>query len=134
MIIVAIPGASLRPLPFIIFTPNFESNFRIDHIEQTDEKASQMGEMSNTAPCSLHGREEFDEAKDDYHILGGNGEEKVDVDEAIREEPAEGQKDSIDCSRGPNDRDELIGGENDRTDTGSDSAEEKVSQELPRPP
>jgi hypothetical protein len=134
MIIAPVSGAPLRPLPFIIFPPNFEPNRWIGHIDQTEEKAAQMGEVSDTAPCSLHRREEFNESKNNNKVFGWNGKEEIDIDETIREEPTEGQKDSIDRSGGANDRNKLVWSENNCTDTGTDSAEEKVSQELPRPP
>ena len=133
MIITSV-RASLRPLPFVIFAPNSLSDRWIGHIEKAEEKTAQMGEVSDAAPCPLHGREEFDETENDHHIFGRDREEEIDVDETIREEPTKGQKYSIDRSRGSNHRDELIWSKDDRTDTSTDSAEEKVSQEFSRSP
>jgi hypothetical protein len=96
------------------------------HIEKAEEKAAQVGEMSNTSSCPLSGREEFDEAENDNHIFGRDGEEEVDIDEPIWEEPAESQEDSVDCSRSPNDRNELVWGENHGTDACSNSTEKEV--------
>jgi len=50
MVVIPAAGAFLRPLPFIIFPPNFEPNRWIGHIDQTEKKAAQMGEMSDAAP------------------------------------------------------------------------------------
>jgi hypothetical protein len=132
--IITTVRAFLRPLPSIIFSPNSLSNRWISHIEKAKEKTAQMGEVSDAAPCPLHGREELDETENDHHIFGRDREEEIDVDETVREEPTEGQKYSIDCSGGSNHGDKLIWSKNDRTDTSTDSAEEKVSQELSRSP
>jgi hypothetical protein len=134
MVITSASRASLRPLPFVIFTSNFLSDRGVGHIGKAEEKTAQMGEVSNAAPCPLHGREELDETENDHHIFGRDREEEIDVDETVREEPTEGQKYSIDCSGGSNHGDKLIWSKNDRTDTSTDSAEEKVSQELSRSP
>jgi hypothetical protein len=132
--IVTTVRASLRPLSSVVFAANSLSDGWIGHIEKAEEKAAQMGEVSNAAPCPLHGREELDETENDHHIFGRDREEEIDVDETVREEPTEGQKYSIDCSGGSNHRDKLIWSKNDRTDSSTDSAEEKVSQELSRSP
>ena len=134
MIIVPVIGSSLRPFSFVIFSPNSLSNRRIGHIEKTEEKATQMGEVSDAAPCPLSGREEFNKAENDHHIFSGDREEEVDVDETVREEPTKGQKYSIDPSGGSNHRDKLVRSKDNRTYTSTDSAEEKVSQELSRSP
>ena len=127
MIITPAVRAFLRPLPFIIFTADFLPDGWIGHIEKAEEKAAQMGEVSDATPCPLHGREELDETENDHHIFCRDGEEEVDVDGPIGEEPAKGEEYSIDCSGGSNHRDELIRSKDDRTDTGADSAEEKIS-------
>ena len=134
MIIILASRAFLRPLSPIIFSANALSDRRIGHIEKTEEKTTQVGEVSDAASCPLYGREELDQTENDHHILSGDREEEVDVNETIWEEPTKGQEYSIDRSRSSNHRDELMRGEDDRTDASPNSAEEKVSQEFPRPP
>ncbi len=79
MIVIPVSRAFLRPLPFVIFTTNFLPDRWISHIEETEEKTTQMGEVGNATPCSLHGREEFNETEDDHHVFGRDGEEEIDV-------------------------------------------------------
>ena len=66
---------------------------------------SQVGDASSE---SSKGREEFNKAKDDDKVFGRNGKEKIHVDRPVWEEPAKGEKDAIDCPRGPNHRNPLI--------------------------
>jgi hypothetical protein len=123
MIIVPAPWSSLRPFPFVIFTTNFLADCWIGHIKKSEEKSTQMGEVSNATSCPRSGREEFNETKNDHHIFGWNGKEKVDIDQTIGKKPAEGEKDSIDRSRGPNYRNELIWRKDNRANTSADSTE-----------
>jgi len=126
MVIVPIARASLRPLPLIIFAANLLSKIGVNHVDETEEKATQMREVSDTASCSRPGRDELDQAKNDDKILGRDGKEKIDVDEPIWKEPSIGEEDSIDCSGGSDHRNGLIGRKNDGANPSPDSAEEKI--------
>jgi hypothetical protein len=66
MIIIFVTRAPLRPLTLIIFAANFLSNVGVDHVDETEKKATQMSEVSDAASCSLHGRIKFKEAIDDH--------------------------------------------------------------------
>jgi len=134
MVIVPVVGCSLIPFPFIIFAADFLSKIGISHIDKPKKEATQMGEVSNAPSCSLHGREEFDEAIDDDQVFSRNGEEKIDVNESIWEKPAEGQKYSVDGTRGSDYGDKLIGREDDSTNSGPHSTEEEIDQKLSRSP
>jgi hypothetical protein len=96
MIIVPAPWSSLRPFPFVIVTTNFLADDRVSHIKKSEEKSTQMGEVSDATSCPRSGREEFNETKDDHHIFGWDGKEKVEVDETIWKKPAKGEEDSVD--------------------------------------
>jgi hypothetical protein len=128
MIIIPASRASLRPFPSIIFSPKPLANGRIGHIEKSEEKAAQMSEVRNTPSMSFHRRKEFNETKNDDKVSGGDGKEKVDVDEPIGKKPTEGEKYSIDGSRCSNDRGALIHrwSKENGADTGTDSTEDKV--------
>jgi hypothetical protein len=78
MVVIFITWASLRPLPFKIFTANFLPDHWIGQIEETEDKTTQMGEVCNASPGSFHGREEFDETEDDYKVFGGYWEKEID--------------------------------------------------------
>jgi hypothetical protein len=127
MIIIPIIWPSLRPLPPIIFSPNSLSDRRISHMEKAEEKTAQMGEVGDTPSCPFHGGKELNQTENNHHIFSRDRKEEVDVDETIREEPTKGQEYSIDCSRSSNYGDKLIRSKDDRTDTRTDSTEEKVS-------
>ena len=88
-----------------------------------------MGEVCHTSPGSFHGRKEFNETKNNDEVSCGNGEEKVDVNGTIGEEPAKGEKDSINGSGGANYRDALIHrrSKENGTDPRSDSRKQKRS-------
>jgi hypothetical protein len=98
MIIVPAVGTSSRPFPLVVFTPNFLSYHRVQHIKDAKEKTAEMGEVGDAPSGSSDRREEFDEAENDDKVLGRNGEQKVDIDEPIGKEPTEGEKDSVDGS------------------------------------
>jgi hypothetical protein len=66
MVIVPVARASLRPLTLIIFAANFLPNIGIGHVDKTEEKTTQMGEVSDAASCPCHGRIKFEEAIDDH--------------------------------------------------------------------
>jgi len=134
MIIIFIIRASLGPLTLIIFAANFLPNDRISHIEKPEEEAPQMGEVSDAASCSFHGRIKFKEAIDDHKVFGRNREKKVDIDESIWEEPSIGQEDSIDRPGSSDHRNELVGRKNDGANPRPDPAEEKIEQEFSRSP
>jgi len=127
MIVIFVSRAFLRPSPLVIFTANFFPDCWISHIEDAEDETTQMGEVRDASPRSLHGREEFDETEDDYKVLGGYWEEEIDVDQSIGKEPPKGEKDSVDGSGGSNDRHELIGRKDHGADARTDSAIEKVS-------
>jgi len=78
MVVIPITWAPLRPLPFIIFTAKFLPDHWISHVEEAEDKATQMGEVCNASPGSFHGREEFDETEDDYKVFGGYWEKEID--------------------------------------------------------
>ena len=134
MIIILAIRPSLGPLPLIIFTAKSLPDRRIRHIEEAENKTTQMGEVCDTTPCSLHGGEEFDEAENDDKVFGRNGKQKVDVDEAIGKEPTKGEKHSIDGSGGTDYGDELIWSKNNSTNSCSDSTEEEIKKESFRSP
>jgi hypothetical protein len=66
MVIIVVVRSSLRPLTLIIFTANFLPNIGIGHVDKTEEKPTQMSEVSDAASCSFHGRIKFKEAIDDH--------------------------------------------------------------------
>jgi hypothetical protein len=134
MIVILVSRASLRPLPFIIFTANFLPNHWVKHIKNTEEKTTQMGEVCYAPPCSFHGRKEFNETKNDHKIFCRDGEEKIDVDETIGKEPTKGEKYSIDGPRSSDDWDELIGSKDHCANASTDSTKKKISQKLLRSP
>jgi hypothetical protein len=53
MIIILIIGAFLRPLPFVIFAPNLLPDDGVGHIDQTEQEATQVGEVRDTPAGSL---------------------------------------------------------------------------------
>jgi len=132
MIVTPAVGASLRPFSFVIFTANFLSDRRVEHIKDAKEKTAKMGEVGDAPSRSPYRREEFDEAENDDKVFGRNGEQKVDVDEPIGKEPTEGEKDSVDGSGGAYHRNALVleGSEKSGTKTCTDSTEQKISYEL----
>jgi hypothetical protein len=127
MVIVFAAGASLRPLPFIIFTTNFLPDHWICHVEEAKDNAPEMSEMSNPSTCPLHGSKEFNEAEDDHKVFSGYWEEKVDVDEAVWKEPTKGEEQPVDGSGGSDDGHDLKWRKNHSTDSSTDSAEEEKS-------
>jgi len=134
MIIVPVARAPLRPLTLIISTANFLSKIGVNHVDKTEEKATEMSEVSDAASCSFHGRKKFNETIDDHQVFSRNREEKIEIDEPIWKEPSIGQEDSIDRSGGSDHRNELIGRENDSANPRPDPAEEKIEQEFSRSP
>jgi hypothetical protein len=122
--------ALLRPFSFIVLAADFLPKDGIEHIRQSKEKTSQMGEVSNSASGSSKRREEFDEAEKDDKVFCGDGEQEIDIDGPMGEEPPEGQKESVDRSRSPDYRDELFGRENHGADPCPDSTKEKISQKF----
>ena len=134
MIIILVVGASLRPFPLVVLTTNLLPNHRVGHIEKPEEQAAQMGKVSNSSSGPLHGSKEFNEAIDDHQIFGRDREEEINVDEPIGKEPTVSKKNSVDRSRGSNNRNKLVGNEEHCTNARPDSTKEKISQELPRPP
>ena len=134
MVIIFIVRTSLIPLTLIIFAANLLSNVGIEHVDETEEKATEMREVSDAASCSFHGRIKFKETVDDHQVFCRNREEKVDIDEPIWEEPSIGQEDSIDRSGGSDHRNELKRRENDGANPRPDPAEEKIEQEFSRSP
>ena len=126
MVIVSIVRAFLIPLTLIIFAANLLSKIGVAHVDETEEKAAQMSEVSNAASCSLHGRIKFKETIDNHQVFSRNREEKVDIDGSIWEQPSISQEDSIDRSGGSDHRNELIGRENDSANSRPDPAEEKI--------
>ncbi len=136
MIVTPVAGASLRPLSPVVFTPNSLSDGWIGHVEKAEEKAAQMGKVSNAASRSFHRGKKFDKAKDNDKVFSGDGEEEIDQDGAVGEEPGKGEKYSIYCPGGSNHGDALIDlwSKENRADTGTDSTEEKVSEKSSRSP
>ena len=134
MIIIFIARTFLRPLTLIVFAANLLSKIGVNHVDETEEKATQMGEVSDAASCPLHGRIKFKEAVDDHQVFSRNREEKVNIDEPIWEEPSIGQEDSIDRSGGSDHRNELVGRNKDGANPCPDPAEEKIEQEFSRSP
>ena len=120
----------------MIFSADFLPDRWHGHIEETEKQTTQMRDMSDASSASLHRGEKFDKTVEDHHILSGNREEKIEVDEPVWEKPAEGQEQSINGSRGSNHGDALIevGSENDRTDPCCNAAEEEVLREPPGSP
>ena len=125
MVIVLTAGASLRPLPFIIFSAKFLTDRWIGHIEQAKEKTAEMGKVGDAPSHSLYRRKEFDEAENDDKVFGRNGEQKVKVDGSIGKEPAKSKKYSIDSSGSSNHWDalKLVGSKENGTDTRTDATE-----------
>lgn len=80
----------MGPLAFVVFTTNLLPDQRIGHIEKSEEKTAEVGEMGDASPRTFGGGEEGDEAEDDHHIFGRYGEEEIDVDGTVRKEPAKG--------------------------------------------
>jgi len=126
----SISRALLRPFSFIVFAADLLPKDGIEHIRQPKEKTSQMGEVSNSASGSSKRREEFDEAEKDDKVFCGDGEQEIDIDGSIGEEPPVGQKESVDSSRSSDHWDELVGRENHGADPRPDSTKEKISQKF----
>ena len=108
MIIIFVTRTSLGPLALIVFAANLLSKIGVNHVDETEEKATQMSEVRNACPGSLDRRYEFDEAEDDNEIFGRDGKEKVEIDEPIWKEPSIGQENSIDRSGGSDHRNPAI--------------------------
>ena len=123
----AISGPSLGPLSSVIFPAEFLSKGWVSHVQDPENKASQVGQMGNAPSRSLYGRIEFYEAEDDDKILRRDGDKEVDVNDTVWEKPAKCQKDSIDGAGGSDHRNKLIRGENDRAETRPNAAEEEIS-------
>jgi hypothetical protein len=136
MVVTPASRTSLGPLSSVVFAANSLSDGGIGHIEKAEEKAAQMGEVRNTSSRSFHRGKEFNETKNDDKVFGGDGKEKIDVDEPIGKEPTEGEKYSIDGSRCSNDRGALIhiGSKENGADTGTDSTDEEVPEKFSRSP
>jgi hypothetical protein len=134
MIIIFVTRSFLRPPTVIILAANFLSNVGGDHVDETEEEATQMSEVSDAAPCSCHGRIKLKEAIDDHKVFGGNREEKVDIDKPIWEEPSVGQQDSINGSGGSDHGNKLRRRENCGANSRPDTTEEKIEQEFSRSP
>ena len=132
MVVILIVGAFLIPFPSVVRAANLLSKIGVDHVDETEEKATQMSEVRNASPRSLDRRDEFNEAEDDNEIFGRDREEKVDIYEPIWEEPSIGQEDSIDRSRGSDHRNPAIRirSKKNCTDTSTDPTEEKIEQEF----
>ena len=92
MIIVLAIRPPLGPLSLIIFTAKFLPDRRIRHIEEAEDKTTQMGEVGHPPSRPLYRRKEFNEAENDDKVFGRDGKQKVDVDEPIGKEPTEGEK------------------------------------------
>lgn len=134
MVDLAISRTSPGHLPFEAFSADFLSNGWVGHVQDPENKASQMGQVGNSPSGSLRGCIEFNEAEDDHKILRRDRDQEVDVNEAIREEPAKCQKDSINSSGSSDHRNKLIRGKNDRANARTDTAEQEISQEFSRAP
>ena len=107
MVVIPVVRTFLRPLPFVIFPPNFLPDRWIGHIEKAKDKTPQVGQVSNTTPRPRPGGVKFEETKDNYHVFGRNRNGKEHEENGtIREEPGKGEKDSVDGSGGTDDRDE----------------------------
>ena len=137
MVVIPILGTFLIPFPFVVGATNLLPYIGVPHIDEAEEKTTEMGEVGDSATgSSLERGEEFDEPINDDHIFCRDGEEEVDIDEAVGEEPSIGEKDSIDRSGCADHRDALIvmGREEDRADPCTDPAEKEKSQKLFRSP
>jgi len=109
MVIIPVTGAFLIQSPSPQLAADFLPNPGVAHKDQTEEKATQVSEVSDAASCPRHGRIKFEKPVDDDEVLGRNREEKVDIDEPIWEKPSKGQEDSVNGSGGPDYRNELVG-------------------------
>jgi hypothetical protein len=127
MVDSAIAGSSLGQLPFVVFSADFLAKGWIAHVQDPENKASQMREVGNAPSGSLHGCIQFYEAENDHKILRRDGDKEVDVDEAVGEKPAKCQKDSIDGAGSSDHRNKLIRGKNDRANPCSDATEQEIS-------
>jgi hypothetical protein len=123
----AISGSSLGQLPFVVFSADFLAKGWIAHVQDPENKASQMREVGNAPSGSLHGRVQFYEAENDHKILRRDGDKEVDVNEAVWEKPAKCQKDSINGAGSSDHRNKLIRGKNDRANPCSDATEQEIS-------
>jgi hypothetical protein len=130
----AIAGSSLGQLPFVVFSADFLAKGWIGHVQDPENKASQMCEVGNTPSGSLHGRIQFYEAENDHKILRRDGDKEVDVNEAGWEKPAKCQKDPINGARSSDHRNKLIRRENDSAEARTDATEQEISQEFSRAP
>ena len=88
MIIISISRTFLRPLAFMVFAADLLADQRIGHIEEPEKKAAEVGEMGDAPSCSFHRSEEFNQAIEDHHKFRRNGEEEIDIDGTVWEEPA----------------------------------------------
>jgi hypothetical protein len=129
-----ISGPPLGQLPFVVFSADFLSNGGVGHVQDPENKASQVGEVGNAPSGSLRGRIEFYEAEDDNKILRRDGDKEVDVNEAVWEKPAKCQKDSINGAGSSDHRNKLIRGKDDRAEARTDATEQEISQEFSRSP
>jgi hypothetical protein len=134
MIVLLVVRVFGGPFPPVIFTPDFPPDYRKDHVEQTEEKASQMGEVSHPAPCPPERGEEFDQSEKDDEVFGRDGKQEVEKDGPIWKKPAKGEKDAVNCSRSSDDRDKLVRGKEDSTESGSNAAEKEITHEFWRTP
>ena len=130
MIDPTISGPSLGPLSSVIFPAEFLSNGWISHVQDPENKASQMGQVGNASSGSLYGQIKFNEAKNDDKVLRRDRDDEVHVDGAVWEKPAKSQKDSVNGAGSPDHRNDLIRGENDRADPCTDATEQEISQEF----
>jgi hypothetical protein len=134
VIIILTVGVLGRPFPPVIFTPDGPPNYWKHHIEQPEEETSQMGEVSHPASCPPERGEEFDQPEKDDEVFGRDGKQEVEEDGPVWKEPAKGEKDAVNCSRSSDDRDELVGGEEDGAESGSNAAEKEITDEFARTP
>ena len=73
MIRVLAIGSPLRPLPLIIFTAKSLPDRWIGHIEEAEDKTTQMGEVGHAPSRPLYRRKEFNEAENDDKVFGRDG-------------------------------------------------------------
>jgi hypothetical protein len=66
VVIVLVVRTFLIPFSFVVGAANLLSKIGIAHVDKTKEKAPEMGEVSDAASCSLHGRIKFKEAIDNH--------------------------------------------------------------------
>ena len=91
MVDPTISTPSLGQLASVMFPAEFLSEGRGGHVQDPENKTSQVGQVGNAPSGSLHGRIEFYEAEDDHKILRRDGDKEVDVDETVWEKPAKCQ-------------------------------------------